>query len=260
MHFQARVLRHAQELKAQKQRILRWHNPGSRDRRDADAEIGRHQWRLALRLVPLALLSNSACADIDNWYENEVLPTMRGERASSGSDTIQPDSSAGVSSSKGKSEQLYTVVWRGSDGVNIRSAPGLTDVLATAYRQDSAPLNVISKEPLLVSGIPWVEVEISGWMAYRTVGRASPYFELTDRGYSRVVWDGAGNPNDNFLALRISPGKSSTLIAIVFEGATVLLGNTTDHGRLEWVSALVRGWMAVRSRSGQALIAPYLPK
>lgn len=224
-----------------------------------------HQCPTRFRFFFLPFLLCTLCtswsvAGIDSWYSTEVLPAVRGDKASScGLRAVSSTLDTAPDAPK-SNQSLYTVVYGGPDGVNVRQTPSLGDnVIAAAFKQNSAPLTITSTNPIVVDGIPWVQVEVSGWLAYRKVSRTFSYLQETGEGKAKVNWDGGKNPNDNFLMLRVAPGTSSTQIAKIFDGTEILLGRTSLVGSFEWVSILLRGWMATKSTSGRPLLAPYSP-
>lgn len=70
-----------------------------------------------------------------------------------------------LQSDSNKPSTHYQVVYSGSDGVNLRSAPGGKDILATAFKQSVVLIQSLSTRPYLVRDIPWVKVKLIGWMA-----------------------------------------------------------------------------------------------
>jgi hypothetical protein len=158
------------------------------------------------------------------------------------------------SSSYSRSTQpAYTVVFNGSSGVNVRETPG-GRIIAAAQNQRIVPIGGLST-PVMHNRLPWVQVEIVGWMARKKHSRVLPYFAELGGGVSRVIWDGNGNPNDNFIALKALPDISSTRAAKVFTGTDVYTGTGVVNGAFEWVPARLVGWMALRSSKGATLLA-----
>jgi hypothetical protein len=152
------------------------------------------------------------------------------------------------------SQQMYTVVYGGTDGVNVRSQPN-GKLLATAFEQTAAPITGLTSFPSRTNGIPWIKVELEGWMAQRKLTKSKPYLQGLDGGIFQVIWDGGGDPNDNYISLKSSPDVSSTRIAKVYTGTNVRTGRMMANGDFEWVEAKLVGWMALRSGRGTQLLA-----
>ena len=152
-----------------------------------------------------------------------------------------------------QTQSAYTVVYSGKDGVSVRDDPG-GRLLATAHIQQTVPVGALST-PVMFNGVPWIKVEIVGWMARKKHTRDSSYFADLGNGISRVTWDGNGNPNDNFIALKALPDISSPRAAKVFTGTDVYTGQGVLGSAFEWVPARLVGWMAITSPKGTRLLA-----
>ncbi|EGV27562.1 hypothetical protein ThidrDRAFT_4623 [Thiorhodococcus drewsii AZ1] len=101
-------------------------------------------------------------------------------------------------------ERNYVVVYKGPDGVNVRSQPS-GRLLATAFEQNVSPITRISSTQQIKKGIPWIKVEMTGWMARRMLTKTRPYLKDIGNSISKVIWDGGGDPNDRFISLKSSP-------------------------------------------------------
>jgi len=152
-----------------------------------------------------------------------------------------------------QTQSAYTVVYSGEDGVNVRDEPG-GRLLATAQMQQTVPIGALSA-PVMFNGVPWIKVEIVGWMARKKHTRDSSYFADLGNGLSRVTWDGNGNSNDNFIALKPLPDISSPRAARVFTGTDIYTGEGVVGSSFEWVPARLVGWMAMQSSKGTRLLA-----
>lgn len=221
-----------------------------------------------MALTASLLVSTTAEAGFDTWFAQEVVPTVRGT-STENIDTNIPFKPSGATSlplpDKHSSDSclaagtLCIVAYTGGEGVNLRTKPSGTKIVAAAYQQDAVPLRVLSEKPIYVNGTPWVEVQLNGWMAFRKLSRSSPYLAEVAAGKARVDWDGGENPKDNFISLKTAPDYSAKRIAKIFNRTEVEVGNTIVQGEFEWISAQLIGWMAAISPEGTRLLEPYSP-
>lgn len=151
--------------------------------------------------------------------------------------------------------RIYTVAYTGSDGVSLRSTPGGDDVIATVYKTSDTRLMVISTTPYRVDGLDWVKVRLRGWMAMRHLRSGDVNVARLQNGVGYVKWDGAGDPKDNFVAMR-TLGHNAQRLAKVYHNTSVRLGQTRVDGSYEWVESEVVGWIALRGPKGSVLIKP----
>jgi hypothetical protein len=70
-----------------------------------------------------------------------------------------------------------------------------------------------------------------------------------------VTWDGGGDPNDNFIAMR-TLGSKGKRIAKVYHRTRVGLGEKTISGNYEWVFAETIGWLPLLGPKGSTLVQP----
>lgn len=153
----------------------------------------------------------------------------------------------------------WSVVYRGRDGVNVRAEPGGTSILATAYHQNVATIRGLSAKPVYKNGIPWVKVELHGWMAKRKLGKSYSYLAELGDGNAIVTWNGRGDPDDNFIALKAGPNIQAKRIAKVYTHTSISTGESQVSGSFEWVRARFVGWMATENRKGTRLLSVASP-
>ncbi len=149
----------------------------------------------------------------------------------------------------------YQVVYGGSDGVNLRSAPGSKDIIATAYKQSVIAIHGLSYKPYFVDNIPWVKVKLVGWMAKKRHDKEYPYILPVQGNLAYVAWDGGDDESDNFIALKARPNISTTRIAKVYTNTSIRISESQDNGNYEWVKAELIGWMALSNRNGTQLLS-----
>lgn len=150
----------------------------------------------------------------------------------------------------------YVVVYDGEDGVNLRSSPGGFDIIATAFKTSGTLFTVISTEPVISGGIPWVKVRFTGWMARHNLRNGDINVATLQNSLGYVLWDGAGDPKDNFIAMKSQADISSHRLAKVYHNTSVRLGDSRNSGSYEWIEAELIGWAAVTSPRGTTLIGP----
>lgn len=152
----------------------------------------------------------------------------------------------------------FTVAYKGADGVGLRDSPG-GRIVATAYHGPDTLLVAVSDTPITTGGLTWVHVKVRGWMAARNLQNGDINIATTQGGGGVVTWDGGGNPNDNFIAMRTLGAKGSR-IAKVYHRSKIAIRDTTISGNYEWVQAEVSGWVALRGPRGSLLIEASVPK
>ena len=153
----------------------------------------------------------------------------------------------------------YQVTYSGDDGVNLRAEPGGSSILATAYKQNAISIRGLSSEPVIRNGLPWVKVELYGWMAKKQFGKDYSYLRPIGDDISVVTWDGGDNPTDNFIALKAESDISATRIAKIYTFTSVRTGEYKINGNFEWTRVKLIGWMALRSAKGTQLISEIAP-
>jgi hypothetical protein len=149
--------------------------------------------------------------------------------------------------------KIYTVAYRGEDGVSLRSEPG-GQILATLYYGPDTLLSVLSNSPVNYEGLSWIQVSVRGWMGIRNLKNGDINIASTTNG-GVVTWDGGGDPNDNFIAMR-TLGSKGKRIAKVYHRTRVGLGEKTISGNYEWVFAETIGWLPLLGPKGSTLVQP----
>lgn len=149
----------------------------------------------------------------------------------------------------------FDVVYEGSDGVNLRDRPnGILH--ATLYDQSSSKFH---KDPVAdekyIDGLPWIFGRIEGWMAIRNIERGYDYAVRNTEGSLTMIWDGDGDPNDNFISLRSSIDGGSR-IAKMYRGAKLEIvdGNRRTIDGYQWIKVRLSGWAARKSPKGTTLL------
>ena len=150
--------------------------------------------------------------------------------------------------------EIYTIAYKGADGVSIRSSPG-GDVIATAYFGPDTRLTILSEAPEPVDGLQWVQIKVDGWLAKRNLKSGDINIATLADGTGVITWDGGGDPNDNFIAMRTLGSKGSR-IAKVYYKTKVMLGESKNSGNYEWAESSFTGWLPIRGPKGTLLIDP----
>lgn len=148
----------------------------------------------------------------------------------------------------------YTVAYKGNDGVSIRSSPS-GDIIATAYFGPDTRLTILSEAPEPVDGLEWVQVKVDGWLAKRNLKSGDINIATLADGTGVITWDGGGDPNDNFIAMR-TLGSKGNRIAKVYYRTKVILGESKNSGNYEWAKSSFIGWIPIRGPKGTLLIDP----
>jgi hypothetical protein len=146
----------------------------------------------------------------------------------------------------------FRVAYKGADGVGLRDEPSGRTV-ATVYHGPDTLLVAVSDTPVTTGGLTWVHVKVRGWMAARNLQNGDINIASTQGGGGVVTWDGGGNPNDNFIAMR-TLGAIGNRIAKVYHRSKIAIRDATISGNYEWVQAEVSGWVALRGPRGSLLI------
>lgn len=146
----------------------------------------------------------------------------------------------------------YQIVYKGVDGVNVRNSPGDGLVLATAFYQEIAPLELISPNSGEYS-TQWKKFRLTGWMVRRSYNTA--YLSNVVDKASTVIWDGKGDPSDNYVNMRVEASMNSTVIARVYTNTPVRILDTEFINHREWVEVEIIGWMLTRTSKGEQLIS-----
>jgi tetratricopeptide (TPR) repeat protein len=150
--------------------------------------------------------------------------------------------------------EIYTIAYKGNDGVSIRSSPS-GDIIATAYFGPDTRLTILSEAPEPVDGLQWVQVKVDGWLAKRNLKNGDINIATLGDGTGVITWDGGGDPNDNFIAMRTLGSKGSR-IAKVYYKTKVMLGESKNSGNYEWAKSSFIGWIPIRGPKGTILIDP----
>lgn len=151
--------------------------------------------------------------------------------------------------------RTFEVVYSGSDGVNIRSKPNGT-LMATLYGQSKSSFDQVPGSNESFSGsIPWILGSMEGWMAIRKITRGYDYAVSNGDGSLTMIWDGDGDPNDAFIALRSSL-HNGTRLAKMYRGAKLVVvdGSRRTLDGYEWIKVRLVGWAAQKSPKGTALL------
>ena len=151
--------------------------------------------------------------------------------------------------------RTFQVVYSGSDGVNVRSKPNGT-LMATLYDQSESSFDQVpGSQESYSESIPWILGSMEGWMAIRYDKRGYDYAVSNGDGTLTMIWDGAGNPNDAFIALRSSLHNGIRL-AKMYKGAKLVVvdGNRRSLHGYEWIKVRLVGWAAQRSPKGTTLL------
>lgn len=146
----------------------------------------------------------------------------------------------------------YQIVYKGVDGVNIRNSPGEGLVLATAYYQRIAPLELISSENGENNSL-WKKFRLTGWMVRRSYN--ATYLSSVIDDSSTVIWDGKGDPSDNYVSMRVESSLNSTVLARVYTNTKISILDTILINNREWVEVEIIGWMLTKTSKGEQLIS-----
>lgn len=153
------------------------------------------------------------------------------------------------------SQRSFEALYTGEDGVNVRSTPNGT-LTATLYDQRWSTFDQLpDSREMYEGGVPWIQGSLEGWMAIRYLKRSYDYAVDNGDGTLTMTWDGAGNPNDAYIALRpkIDDGES---MAKIYRGALLLVidGNRRLVGDYQWIKVRLAGWAARHSPKGTTLL------
>ena len=146
----------------------------------------------------------------------------------------------------------YQIAYKGVDGVNVRKSPSDGLVLATAFYQEIAPLELVSSNNGESSTL-WNKFRLTGWMVRRSYNTI--YLSDVVDNASTVIWDGKGDPSDNYVNMRVEASLNSTVIARVYTNTPIRILDSELVNNREWVEVEIIGWMLTRTSKGEQLIS-----
>lgn len=148
---------------------------------------------------------------------------------------------------------FYRVVYSGKDGVNVRSTPNGKQILAAAYNQSTIPFKYLSSNPN--GNRNWKKFKITGWMVKKSKRRHKEYLVVNLDNIATIIWDGDGNPRDNFVNLRTTTNfKSNNIVARVYTNTSVRVTGRKMIKNREWVNVELIGWMLIKTSRGKQLL------
>lgn len=153
----------------------------------------------------------------------------------------------------GYNNVYYRVVYSGSDGVNVRSAPNGKHILAAAYNQSLIPFKYLASN--INGNRNWKKFKITGWMVESSKRRHKEYLAVNLNNIATIIWDGDGNPRDNFVNLRTTTNfNNNNIVARVYTNTSVRVTGRKSIKNREWVKVELIGWMLIKTSRGKKLL------